>query len=145
LSSIDGTLAEHRTLFFIIGGVTANNITTHPSAPRHRALAELLNKLRVAEREGIGVDRRVTPPSSTGLTLAPCGEATGRYVHDRAQLNDRVMDLVRGGEPKAVHRVVSRAKKVAAFFSISRSCRSTRFSRQSRGNSSRSAQVKPSR
>src|SRR5207302_881580 len=35
------------------------NIITHPSAPRHRALAELLAKLRVAEREGVGVDRMV--------------------------------------------------------------------------------------
>jgi ATP-dependent DNA helicase RecG len=42
-----------------VGGVTAENIITHPSAPRHRALADLLAKLRIAEREGVGVDRMV--------------------------------------------------------------------------------------
>lgn len=42
-----------------VGGVTPDNIITHPSEPRNRALSELLAKLRVAEREGIGVDRMV--------------------------------------------------------------------------------------
>ena len=42
-----------------VGGVTPDNIITHPSAPRHRALADLLARLRVAEYEGIGVDRMV--------------------------------------------------------------------------------------
>jgi ATP-dependent DNA helicase RecG len=38
-------------------GISPYNIITHPSLPRHRALTELLAALRVAEREGIGVDR----------------------------------------------------------------------------------------
>lgn len=42
-----------------VGGVTPENIITHPSRSRNRALAELLAALRIAEREGIGVDRMV--------------------------------------------------------------------------------------
>lgn len=41
----------------LVGPVTPENIITHPSTPRYRALSEALAKLRVAEREGIGVDR----------------------------------------------------------------------------------------
>lgn len=41
------------------GGVNSENIITHPSQPRNRALAELLASLRIAEREGIGVDRMI--------------------------------------------------------------------------------------
>ena len=40
-----------------ITGVTEKNVITHPSASRNVALVELLAHLRVAEREGIGVDR----------------------------------------------------------------------------------------
>ncbi len=37
--------------------VTADNIINHPSSSRNTALVELLASLRVAEREGVGVDR----------------------------------------------------------------------------------------
>jgi ATP-dependent DNA helicase RecG len=40
-----------------IGGVRPDNIITYPSTPRYARLAEALSKLRIAEREGIGVDR----------------------------------------------------------------------------------------
>lgn len=60
------TMVEHvgRTLRVtspggFYGGVTAANIITHPSQSRNRALTELLASIRVAEREGIGVDRMV--------------------------------------------------------------------------------------
>ncbi|MDO8143946.1 ATP-binding protein [Isoptericola sp. 178] len=42
-----------------VGGVTPDNIITHPSRSRNRALSELLAALRVAEREGVGVDRMI--------------------------------------------------------------------------------------
>ncbi|WP_277209348.1 ATP-binding protein [Isoptericola croceus] len=42
-----------------VGGVSPENIITHPSRSRNRSLAELLAALRIAEREGIGVDRMV--------------------------------------------------------------------------------------
>ncbi len=42
-----------------VGGVSPENIITHPSAPRYRALTQMAADLRVAEREGIGVDRMV--------------------------------------------------------------------------------------
>lgn len=38
-------------------GVSSENIIAHPSLSRNRALVELLAALRIAEREGIGVDR----------------------------------------------------------------------------------------
>lgn len=40
-----------------VGGITAANIITHPSTPRYRHLASVVAHLRLAEREGIGVDR----------------------------------------------------------------------------------------
>ena len=49
-----------------VGGVTATNIITHPSQPRNRALAALFADLRIAEREGIGVDRMVREMIATG-------------------------------------------------------------------------------
>ncbi len=39
------------------GGVEAANVINHPSRSRNTALTELLASIRVAEREGIGVDR----------------------------------------------------------------------------------------
>lgn len=42
-----------------VGGITPSNIITHPSTPRYQSLAELFAALRIAEREGIGVDRMV--------------------------------------------------------------------------------------
>ncbi len=53
-----------------IGGVTAQNIMTHPSQPRNRSLAELFAALRVAEREGVGVDRMVREMVRSG-TVSP--------------------------------------------------------------------------
>ena len=42
-----------------IGGVSATNIITHPAVPRYRSLAEAMASLRLAEREGTGVDRMI--------------------------------------------------------------------------------------
>ena len=40
-----------------VSGVSPENIINHPSASRNTALVDLLASLRVAEREGIGIDR----------------------------------------------------------------------------------------
>ena len=42
-----------------LGGVTPDNIITHPAVPRYRSMAEAMARLGLAEREGIGVDRMV--------------------------------------------------------------------------------------
>ena len=62
------------------GGVTADNIITHPSRSRNKALAELLAALRVAEREGVGVDRMVTDMVSVGHPAPEIQEVAGPYV-----------------------------------------------------------------
>lgn len=74
-----------------IGGVTADNIITHPSRSRNRALSELLASLRVAEREGIGVDRMVSDMVSVGHPAPVIEEVPGSYV--RAELIGDDLDL----------------------------------------------------
>lgn len=41
----------------LVSGVTAENILTHPSTPRHLLLADVVSRLQLAERTGQGVDR----------------------------------------------------------------------------------------
>ncbi len=41
----------------LVAGITPENILTHPSTPRHRALGEAVALLRLAERTGQGIDR----------------------------------------------------------------------------------------
>jgi len=74
-----------------IGGVTTDNIITHPSRSRNRALAELLAALRVAEREGIGVDRMVADMVSVGHPAPVIEEVPGPYV--RAELIGDDLDV----------------------------------------------------
>jgi ATP-dependent DNA helicase RecG len=50
-----------------VEGINSGNIITHPSRSRHGALTALLAALRVAEREGIGVDRMVRDMIRVGL------------------------------------------------------------------------------
>lgn len=49
-----------------LGGIGPSNIITHPSVPRYRSLAEAVAALRLAEREGIGVDRMVVDMLALG-------------------------------------------------------------------------------
>ena len=81
------TVVEHigRTLrvtspggFF--GGVNETNIITHPSQSRNPALTQLLADLRIAEREGIGVDRMVREMVRVGHQPPAIREITGPYV-----------------------------------------------------------------
>lgn len=41
----------------LVAGVTPANILTHPSTPRHQLLAEVVSRVRLAERTGQGIDR----------------------------------------------------------------------------------------
>lgn len=50
-----------------IGGVSAENIITHPSVPRYPRLAQTLASLRIAERQGVGVDRMHRDMLALGL------------------------------------------------------------------------------
>lgn len=81
------TVVEHvgRTLAVtspggFIGGVTPENIITHPSQARNRALAELFASLRIAEREGVGVDRMVRDMIAVGYPPPAISEVSGPYV-----------------------------------------------------------------
>jgi hypothetical protein len=118
-----------------------------PPAPRGR---------RGARRGPVGRRRCHARPGGSGgsapavagrpvlarrASLEPGGEASAGDAKDPAQQADRVGGLLRHDEPIPAHRVVSFAKKAAAFFRISRSWRRVWFSRGRRPSSSRSAVV----
>lgn len=63
-----------------IGGVHPSNIITHPAVPRYRSLAEAMAALRLAEREGIGVDRMVRDMLAVGHPEPEISEVEGPYV-----------------------------------------------------------------
>jgi ATP-dependent DNA helicase RecG len=60
--------------------VRADNIITHPSAPRYKSLAEAMSSLRLAEREGVGVDRMVRDMLAVGLAGPGISEMEGPWV-----------------------------------------------------------------
>lgn len=62
------------------GGVDPSNIITHPSVSRNPALTQLLADLRVAERQGIGVDRMVREMVRVGHPQPGIEEVAGPYV-----------------------------------------------------------------
>ncbi|MBB3038223.1 ATP-binding protein [Hoyosella altamirensis] len=62
------------------GGVTAANIITHPSQSRNRALTELFAAIRVAEREGVGVDRMVREMLRLGHRVPTIEQIEGPFV-----------------------------------------------------------------
>jgi len=78
-----------------IGGVNVTNIITHPAVPRYRSLAEAMSSLRLAEREGIGVDRMIRDMLAIGRPAPEFYEVQGPYV--RVSLA--------GGEPD--HEMIS--------------------------------------
>lgn len=63
-----------------IGGVRPSNIITHPSVPRYRSLAEAMATLRLAEREGIGVDRMIRDMLALGHAEPSIAETPGPYI-----------------------------------------------------------------
>ena len=74
-----------------VGGVTPDNIITHPAVPRYRNLSEAMAALGLAEREGIGVDRMVRDMLAIGRPAPVISEIDGPHV--------RVVLL--GGDPDA--------------------------------------------
>jgi len=62
-----------------IGGVTSANIITHPSQARNRSLADLFTTLRIAERQGVGVDRMVRDMIALGYPPPAISEIPGPY------------------------------------------------------------------
>lgn len=73
----------------LVGTVTTDNILTHPSMPRYRGLAETVAHLRLAEREGIGVDRMFAEMVRLGRPVPDITEVAGPVVD---------VDLL-GGDP----------------------------------------------
>ena len=63
-----------------LGGVTPDNIITHPAVPRYRNLSEAMAALGLAEREGIGVDRMVRDMLAIGRSAPVIAEIDGPYV-----------------------------------------------------------------
>lgn len=62
------------------GGVGPENIITHPSSPRYKSLAEAMASLRLAEREGIGVDRMIRDMVTLGRPEPEISEIAGPAV-----------------------------------------------------------------
>lgn len=62
------------------GGVNPGNIITHPSQSRNRSLTELFAAIRVAEREGVGVDRMVREMLRVGHHPPAIAELDGPFV-----------------------------------------------------------------
>lgn len=63
-----------------IGMVTPSNIITHPAEPRYPSLAEAMAALRLAEREGIGVDMMIRQMLAAGRPPPEFSEIGGPYV-----------------------------------------------------------------
>jgi len=63
-----------------IGGIRPSNIITHPAVPRYRSLAEAVATLRLAEREGIGVDRMVHDMLALGHGEPEISAVEGPYA-----------------------------------------------------------------
>ena len=63
-----------------IGGIDPSNIITHPAVPRYRSLAEAMAALRLAEREGVGVDRMVGDMLAIGRPGPEITAVAGPYI-----------------------------------------------------------------
>lgn len=63
-----------------IGGVSPSNIITRPAQPRYPSLADALASLRLAGREGAGVDMMIRHMLAAGLPPPAFSEIGGAYV-----------------------------------------------------------------
>lgn len=73
------------------GSVTQDNLLTHPSLSRNRALTQLLADTKFAEREGIGVDKMTAAMVIQGAPAPAIREIPGPYVRT----------VLTGGTPNA--------------------------------------------
>lgn len=64
----------------LVYGVTPRNILHHLSTPRYRGLAGALQKIGVAEREGVGIDRIFGDMVRNGHPLPQISEPDGKSV-----------------------------------------------------------------
>lgn len=64
----------------LVGTVTPENIITHPAQPRYQRLAQALADLKLAEGEGIGVDRMFQEMIRFGFEPPVIEEVDGPYV-----------------------------------------------------------------
>src|SRR2546426_4101583 len=131
------------------GGQPADPHQTRHALPT-RATAALrqlgVNPRAAVALQALGMDRRDLE-AQPGVRLRPGRrrarlpgvEARARHLERAAQQPDRDGGLLRGDEREP--HAFSFAKKAAAFFRMSRSIRSVRFSRRSRPSSSRSSVV----
>jgi ATP-dependent DNA helicase RecG len=71
-------------------GITTENIISERSHPRNAALTSVFRSLRLAEQEGVGVDRMFRDMASIGLALPTFADTGGR-----------VRCVLVGGEPNA--------------------------------------------
>lgn len=86
-TSPEPTVAEHIAETFIVtspggfyGSVTEHNILTHPSHSRNKALTQLLADVKLAEREGVGVDRMTAEMIRVGHRRPVIRELPGPMV-----------------------------------------------------------------
>jgi ATP-dependent DNA helicase RecG len=63
-----------------IGGITPDNIITHPAVPRYRSLSEAMSSLGLAERQGYGMDLMVSEMLALGRPRPEISEIGGPYV-----------------------------------------------------------------
>ena len=128
------------------------SLSRDPDLVRHAQLG--VDAPGAVDAAGAAVDladalgqERIVKRSLGGRTPLPGVKCLPTHAEHPAHQRDRVVGLLRGDEPVGIgHRPsLSRAKKAAAFFRISRSWRRVRFSRRRRPSSSRSSVVRPSR
>jgi ATP-dependent DNA helicase RecG len=90
-----------------VPGITPDNIITHPSMSRNGALTRLLAAIRVAEQQGIGVDRMVGDMLRLGLPAPDIGEHSGPEVVTTLvgqAVRDSWMRWLRRFDDAAVHQ-----------------------------------------
>lgn len=84
------------------GDVRPDNIITHPSSPRYKSLAEAMAALRLAEREGIGVDRMIADMLTRGRPEPEISETAGPSVRVSlfgGEPDHEIVELLAGLDP----------------------------------------------
>lgn len=86
-----------------IGGITPSNIITHPAVARYRSLAEAMASLKLAERQGAGIDLIISSMLAVGLPEPEISEIGGPYVRiglSGGDPDEAVIDLLFSIQPQ---------------------------------------------